>query len=67
MLGNNSDYTVQNLGVSGATMMHSPQGDYSYWDRGEWQTALKSEADIVVIQLGTNDAKTYQWNETAYL
>jgi lysophospholipase L1-like esterase len=67
MIGGSSDYVVRNLGVSGATMMKSPQGDYSYWDRDEWRLALESNPDIAVIQLGTNDAKTYQYNETAYL
>ena len=31
------------------------------------QDALASNPSVVVIQLGTNDAKNYQWDENAYL
>ena len=67
MLNNARDDEVVNLGVSGATMMKSPDGDFSYWDQPQYQTALNSNADIIVIQLGTNDAKTYQYNQETYL
>ena len=53
-------YSVQNLGVSGRTMMKN--GDYPYWNETAYQDALNSEADIMILMLGTNDAKTFQWN-----
>ena len=55
---------VINLGVSGRTMMKN--GDFPYWNEPEYQKALKSEADIVVMMLGTNDAKTFQWDVEEY-
>ena len=57
-------YSVLNFGVNGATMMRT--GDNPYWGNQEYADALASSPDIVVIMLGTNDAKTYQWNQTQY-
>jgi lysophospholipase L1-like esterase len=66
MLGSNdSTFEVINYGVSGRTMMKT--GDYPYWNEEAYQLALASEADVVLLMLGTNDAKTYQWNETEYV
>ncbi|KAH3744073.1 sialate O-acetylesterase [Pelomyxa schiedti] len=56
--------TVNNFGVSGTTMMKN--GDYPYWSTSAYYKALLSNPDIVIIQLGTNDAKTYQWNAAEY-
>ena len=42
------------------------EGDLPYWDQSAFQDAIKSESDVVIIQLGTNDAKTYQWDEEAF-
>ena len=62
---NDENYIVQNLGIGGRTMMKT--GDYPYWNETFYQDALNSEADIIVLMLGTNDAKGYQWNETEYV
>ena len=50
-------YAVSNLGSSGATMLK--HGDQPYWDRGEFGklTAAGKHWDVVLIMLGTNDAK----------
>lgn len=64
MLGDKTKYEVINLGVSGRTMMK--MGDYPYWKEQAYQEALKSNADIVILMLGTNDSKTFQWNEVAF-
>ena len=48
---------IVNLGVGGRTMMKN--GDYPYWNEPQYQQALKSKPDAVVLMLGTNDAKTY--------
>jgi len=53
LLGEN--YQVFNLGVSSCTMLR--KGDYSYWDRPEFQKALALHPDIVFIDLGGNDSK----------
>jgi len=53
MLGNN--YNVINYGVSGCTMLR--HGNFPYWITKEYQEALKSNPDIVFIDLGGNDSK----------
>ncbi|GHT46619.1 hypothetical protein FACS189440_05030 [Bacteroidia bacterium] len=53
LLGPN--YQVNNFGVSGTTMLK--KGNYPYWKTGAYQEALKSNPDIVFIDLGGNDAK----------
>ncbi len=61
-------YEVLNAGKSGMTMLKTGvhiDGDEvrpnSYWDTETWQTALNSDPDVVTIMLGTNDAKSYNW------
>ncbi|GMH79370.1 hypothetical protein TL16_g08122 [Triparma laevis f. inornata] len=61
----NAEHEVLNLGVSGSTMLKD--GDLPYWEQDAYQSAIDSDADVFVIQLGTNDAKTYQWNEAKYI
>ncbi len=53
LLGKN--YTVMNFGVSGTTMLR--KGNNPYWNTDAWQKALKSQPDIVFIDLGANDSK----------
>lgn len=53
------NYEVRNFGVSGATLLK--KGDYPYWQRSEYQEALKFNPDIVIIKLGTNDSKPQNW------
>jgi lysophospholipase L1-like esterase len=66
MLGQDeSQYEVYNYGVSGRTMMKT--GDNPYWNEEAYQLALSSDADVIFLMLGTNDAKTYQWNQTEYI
>ena len=52
-------YYVKNFGVSARTMMHS--GDHPYMDEEAWRDALAFAPDVVVIKLGTNDSKGYNW------
>ena len=63
--GRTDDYEVGNFGVSGRTMMKS--GDHPYWDEDAYQQALAFEPDIVLIMLGSNDSKRFQWDEEAYM
>ena len=56
-----SDYEVVNFGVSGRTALR--KGDYPYWAEQKYKEALDFQPDIVIIMFGTNDCKTYQWNE----
>lgn len=48
-------YEVTNLGEGGATMQKG--ADSPYWDRSSYTTLIENTWDIVVIMLGTNDAK----------
>ena len=57
MLKDESKFEVLNLGVSGRTMMKN--GDFPYWNEQAYQDALNSEADVVIMMLGTNDSKIY--------
>jgi lysophospholipase L1-like esterase len=50
-------YTVTNLGACGSTMQKAPNGDSPYWNRPQYQALIKGQWDVVVIMLGTNDAK----------
>ncbi len=57
MLGEGWD--VKNFGKSGATLMK--QGNRSYWDTTQFVSSHEYNPDIVVIMLGTNDAKSSNW------
>lgn len=57
MLG--STYKVMNFGAGGRTMLK--KGDNPYWRTGPLKQALASEPTIVVLMLGTNDAKVRNW------
>lgn len=58
-------YTVINKGVSGTTALKA--GDMPYWNETAYQMVLKSNADIIILQLGTNDAKSHNWNEDQFV
>jgi lysophospholipase L1-like esterase len=53
LLGKN--YEVTNYGVSGTTLLRN--GDYPYWKTQQYQQALASLPNIVLIDLGGNDSK----------
>ena len=61
MLGDS--YWVRNFGLSARTLMNS--GDRPYMREDVWQEARDFEPEIVVIKLGTNDAKTANWAHKA--
>lgn len=52
-------WKVENFGVSGRTLLK--KGDHPYWVEKAYQEALKSEPDVVIIMLGTNDTKPQNW------
>ena len=57
MLGDK--YDVRNFGVSGSTLLS--KGDFPYVKRMACAKALAFNPDIVVIKLGTNDSKSFNW------
>lgn len=59
-------YVVTNCGASGTTMMKN--GNAPYWNTGQFKSGTNSAPDIVIIMLGSNDAKAANWvNQTNYI
>ena len=63
-------YQVLNYGISGATLQD--EGNKPYWNmpekrlQGYPQAALALNPEIVILMLGTNDSKPYNWNRQRY-
>ncbi|HWQ57604.1 MAG TPA: GDSL-type esterase/lipase family protein [Clostridia bacterium] len=58
------EYQVLNYGMSGRTLLHS--GDHPYRDEDFFELSQACEPAIVLIMLGTNDSKSYNWDPAAY-
>lgn len=54
-----SQYEVRNYGIGGRTMLK--KGNYPYWNEARYREAITWNPDIVVIEMGTNDAKPKNW------
>ena len=52
-------YTVGNFGLSGSTLQK--QSDFTYWNSWQHGQSQSFNPDIVVIMLGTNDTKSWNW------
>jgi acyl-CoA thioesterase-1 len=52
-------YKVINFGESGATLLKN--GDSPYWQRGSFPASKSAAPDVVIIMLGTNDSKPWNW------
>lgn len=59
MLG--ASHIVENFGQTGKTMQKG--GRESYWDTDKFEKAKAFQPDIVIIKLGTNDAKEANWTD----
>lgn len=57
MLGDR--YEVRNFGVSGRTLLK--KGDHPYWEESAFREVQQWDPDVVVIMLGTNDTKPWNW------
>jgi lysophospholipase L1-like esterase len=55
-----ASWSVGNFGVSSRTMLKN--GDLPYWNEHSFTDSKAFLPDFVMIELGTNDAKTYNWN-----
>jgi lysophospholipase L1-like esterase len=53
------EYTITNCGASGTTMIQG--GNAPYWNTPQYTNGLNSSPDIVIIMLGSNDSKPYNW------
>ena len=62
MLGNG--YSVGNFGLSGATVQK--RSDYTYWNTSQYRNSLRFKPNVVVIMLGTNDSKSWNWNAAKF-
>lgn len=62
LLGNG--YAVGNFGLSGATVQK--RSDFSYWNTAPYRASLQFKPNIVVIMLGTNDSKPWNWNAAKF-
>ena len=66
----NGSYQVLNYGISGATLQD--EGNKPYWNMPEKQlqgypeAALALNPQIILLMLGTNDTKPYNWNRERY-
>ena len=56
-------YSVNNFGHSGATAQS--KGDQPYYDYSEYEASLEFDADILILMMGTNDSKPYNWVDEA--
>lgn len=62
MLGKH--YKVANFGHSGATLLKD--GDLPYWKTPEYKHSTAFKGKIVIIMLGTNDTKAWNWKHHAH-
>jgi len=59
-----STYAVLNCGRSGATMQQ--HADLPIWKCNEFSNIFVFKPDIIVICLGTNDSKNFNWNAASF-
>ena len=58
------EYQVLNYGVSGATLQKG--GDFPYHKIGFLKRLKKAQPEKILLMLGTNDSKPYNWDEKRY-
>ena len=56
-------YCVNNYGHSGATAQ--ADGDQPYYSYSEYEKSVEFDADILILMMGTNDSKPYNWVDEA--
>lgn len=52
-------YNVRNFGMCGTTLLN--KGDFPYCEQQVFKDALAFNPGIVIIKLGTNDSKSFNW------
>lgn len=62
ILGNG--YEVRNYGLGGRTLLKT--GDHPYWQEKAFQEVQKWNPQIVIIELGTNDSKPWNWKDSLH-
>jgi len=57
-------YEVRNYGLGGRTLLKS--GDHPYWKEPAFQEVQQWNPQIVIIELGTNDSKPWNWKDSLH-
>ena len=60
-----SHYQVANYGLSGRSLLST--SDYPYLKEKNAQQSLESDADIVIIMIGSNDSRAAYWNKEQFI
>ena len=60
-----SHYQVSNYGLSGRSLQST--ADFPYFNEKNAQLSLDSEADIVIIMIGSNDSRGPYWNRERFI
>ena len=60
-----SHYQVANYGMSGRSLLST--SDYPYLNEKNAQQSLESDADIVIIMIGSNDSRAAYWNKEQFI
>ncbi|HEL1556536.1 esterase [Streptococcus suis] len=58
-------YQVSNYGLSGRSLQST--ADFPYFKEKNAQLSLESEADIVIIMIGSNDSRAPYWNRERFI
>lgn len=58
-------YRVLNCGRSATTMLK--HGNFPYWTCKDFYNVFAFKPDIIIIKLGTNDTKPFNWNQDSFL
>jgi acyl-CoA thioesterase I len=53
-------FAVMNFGRSGTTLLK--KADFPYWTCKEFYDVFEYQPDIIIIKLGSNDSKPFNWN-----
>lgn len=59
-------YQTINYGISGATLLNEANQPYKKDKRAYYDAAKQEKPEILILMLGTNDSKKYNWNKEAY-
>lgn len=60
-----SHYQVSNFGMSGRSLLSTTE--YPYLQEKNARLSLESEADIVIIMIGSNDSRPAFWNREQFI
>lgn len=60
-----SHYQVANFGMSGRSLLST--SDYPYLKEKNAQLSLESDADIVIIMIGSNDSRAAYWDKEQFI